>query len=136
MAERSQNESFTIKGHWWLPGTDFKVAGDLIYDEEEMELALYGGLNLAVVDSPLCAMPEAWEFPMIYGESLDGVPVTLLQSFYTEVTPDIRLESRAGTKVVIRSSQLSSNLMLVGIHLASPEIRFRKYRAEIAFLET
>ena len=36
----SQDDPFTIKGHWWLPGSSHKVAGDLIYDVGEMTLVL------------------------------------------------------------------------------------------------
>ena len=94
-SSHSQDGRFTVKGHWWLPGSTNKVSGDLIYDEKEMTLALYGGLNDAIVDSPLSATPERNEFSIIHGESLNKVPITLLKSFYTHWTPDIRTLSRA-----------------------------------------
>jgi hypothetical protein len=132
----SQDDRFTIKGHWWLPGSTHKVAGDLIYKIEEMTLTLYGGLNDALVDSPFSATPQSTEFPIIYGESLDKVPITILRSFYTNWTPDIRtLAVRPGTPAAILSSQLSCHEMIKGIHLSSPDDVFIKCCIEIPYFE-
>lgn len=133
---RSQDAPFTIKGHWWLPGNSHKVAGDLIYNVEEMTLALYGGLNDAIVDTPISATPEGNAFPVIHGESLRGVPITVLRSFYTNWTPNVRtLAVKPGTHVGILSSRLLCHELVEGLHLSSQEDTFTKCRIEIPCLE-
>ena len=128
----SQDDHFTVKGHWWLPGSTRKVAGDVIYDVENMTLALQGGLSDADTGFPFGATPEHSEFPIIHGESLNGVPITILASFYTRWTPDIRsLSMRSGTIVALLSSELSCNAMIHGRHLSSPDEAFIKCWAEI-----
>jgi hypothetical protein len=132
----SQNNPFTIKGHWWLPGNTHKVAGDLIYKVEEMTLALYGGLNEAIVDSPFMAKPEHTEFPIILGESLDRVPITILKSFYTNWKPDIKtLAVKPGTRTALLSSRLLCHEAIEGIHLSSSDDGFNKCRIEIPYFE-
>lgn len=99
-------------------------------------LALYGGLNDALVDSPFVAIPERSEFPIIHGESLRKVPITILKSFYTNWKPDIRtLAVRPGTPTPLLSSRLSCNGLIEGIHLSSPNEAFIKCRIEISYLE-
>jgi ApeA N-terminal domain 1 len=133
---RSQNEHFTISGHWWVPNTSKKVAGDLRYTEGDLALSLFGGLNEAVVESPFSATPTSTEFPIILGETLDAVPVTVLNSFYTNWTPDKRtLAVRPGTTTAIRSAQLHCGWLLEGIHLSSPDETFSKFRVEVPYLE-
>jgi hypothetical protein len=132
----SQTEHFTIKGHWWLPETDHKVAGELCYTEEDVTLTLYGGLNDARIDSPFSATPVSTEFPIIHGESLDKVPVTVLHSYYTSWTPDIQtLAVRPGSFTAIRASRMHCGRLLEGIHLPSPDQPFEKCRVEIPYLE-
>lgn len=132
-----QDAPFTIKGHWWLPGSELRVAGDLIYDEEEMTLELYGGLNEAICDSPFGGKPEADEFPMIYGESLANESITLLRSFYTNWRPDIRsFRVQPDTRVAIRSAKLNCGTMLLGSHISSPNDTFSKCRIEIPSFES
>jgi hypothetical protein len=135
--DRSQDQPFTVKGHWWLPNLTQKVAGDLIYDVEKMTLALYGGLNNAVVDTPFNVTPEETQFPLIHGESLSGVPITLLKSFYTAWTPDIRtLAISPGTRKALLSSKLTCHIMIEGAHLSSPNDTFLKCCIEVPHLET
>lgn len=132
-----QDAPFTIKGHWWLPGSELRAAGDLIYNEEGMTLELYGGLNEAICDSPFGGKPEADEFPMIYGESLANESITLLRSFYTNWSPDIRsLRVQPDTRVAIRTAKLTCGIMLVGLHISSPDVTLSKCRIEIPSFET
>ena len=132
----SQNEPFTIKGHWWLPESNRKVAGDLIYREESLTLELYGGLNDALAKSPLSAVPEANEFPLVLGESLDEMPITVLRSFYTQWAPaSVPLPFRPGTPSGVRSSKLSCHIAILGIHLQSPTDGFAQRCIEIPCLE-
>ncbi len=132
-----QDKPFTIRGHWWLPDSDRRIAGDLVYKEKSVTLELYGGLNDAHVTSPLSAIPEAADFPVIHGDSLDGVPVTVLNSFYTRWKPDIRsLSIRPGTRTRLLSSRLCSNGMVTGVHMRSLADHFTKCRVEIPYLET
>ncbi len=134
--DRTQDTPFTIKGHWWLPGSSHRVAGDLIYSVTEMTLVLYGGLNDAVIESPFTATPEQNEFPIIHGESLKKVPVTILNSFYTKWIPDITtLAVQPGTRKALLSSALSCHKMLEGVHLDSPDDTFAKCRIQIPNFE-
>lgn len=133
----SQDERFTIRGHWWLPGSTHKVAGDLIYGVGDLSLALYGGLNDAVVADLFSIKPEHTEFPAIHGESLDGKPITSLISFYTAWKPDLRtLLVRPNTRVALLSSRLTCHAMIEGSHLSSPDDGFTKCRIEVPDLET
>lgn len=135
-SNRSQNEPFTIKGHWWLPGNTNKVAGDLTYEVENISLALYGGLNDARVDSPFCATPTRSDFPIIYGESLDRVPITILKAFYTKWKPNIRtLAVRSGTCTGLLSSRLSCSEVVEGLHLSLPKDTFIKCRIDMPYFE-
>jgi hypothetical protein len=61
----SQSEHFTIRGHWWLPGANQRVAGVLRYTEGDLTLSLYGGLCEVRVESPFSATPTRTEFPVI-----------------------------------------------------------------------
>jgi hypothetical protein len=132
----SQSEHFTIRGHWWLPNTDRRVAGDLQYTEGELTLSLYGGLNEAHVESPFSVTPTSTEFPVILGETLEAVPVTVLRSFYTKWTPEVRtLAIQPGTTTAIRSAQLHCGRLLKGVHLFSPDAAFARCRIEIPYLE-
>jgi hypothetical protein len=132
----SQDESFTIKGYWWLPGSDRKIAGDVIYDVGNLTLELYGGLNDARTDNPFGAKPAYTEFSIILGESLDRVPITLLDSFYTKWTPDIRtLATPPGTTVALLSSELTCSAMIYGGHLSSPDEPFISCQVEMPDLD-
>ncbi|HET6574122.1 MAG TPA: HEPN domain-containing protein [Fimbriiglobus sp.] len=132
----SQSEHFTIRGHWWLPITNQRIAGDLRYTEGDLTLSLYEGLNEAHVESPFSATPTSTEFPVILGETLEAVPVTVLRSFYTKWTPDVRtLAVRPGTTTAIRSAELHCGWLLEGVHLSSPDETFAKCRVEIPYLE-
>ena len=131
-----QDEHFKIRGNWWLPNSDQKVAGDLDYFEGDLTLTLYGGLNDARIESPFSATPETTEFPIILGESLDAVPLTVLNAFYTQWTPDIQtLAVRPGESTAIRSSRLHCGRLIEGMQLSSPDERFSKWRVDIPFLE-
>lgn len=134
--KRSQNEHFTIKGHWWLPDIGRRVAGDLCYTEGGLKLNLYGGLNDAVVENPFSAKPNTTEFPLIYGESEDNTQFSLLEAFYTKFTPDITTRAvRPGERVGIRSSQLHCHAVIDGVHLLSPDEAFVKCRLEIPHID-
>jgi hypothetical protein len=131
-----QDEHFKINGHWWLPPAGAKVAGELCYTEGALTLSLFGGLNEARIESPFSATPESTKFPIIFGETLNAVPITVLESFYTYWKPDIKtLDVRPGTLAAIRSSRLYCGKMLEGVHLSSPDDLFSRCRIEIPFLE-
>lgn len=131
-----QDKRFMIRGQWWLPGGDRKVAGDLVYKRGDVELRLYGGLNEAQADSPFSATPEELEFPVIHGESLRGVPITVLDAYYTKWTPDIRtLAIPPGTRTAILASRIHCRLTLTGIHLSSQDDGFLTCRIQVPDLE-
>lgn len=133
----SQDESFTIKGYWWLPGSSQRVAGDLVYDVTELRLELCGGLTNAIIESPFVATPKQNEFPIIHGESLTKVPITILHSFHTKWTPDITtLAVQPGTRKPLLCSSLLCQNALEGIHLTSPDDGFANCRIELPCLET
>jgi hypothetical protein len=132
----TQYDSFTIKGYWWVPETNHRVAGDLIYEEDHISLALYGGLSEARVESPFSATPICCDYPIIHGESLDGRPVTVLKTFHTKWKPDIRtLALTPGTCVGLRSSQLSCHEIIEGCHLSSCDEKFTKCDIEVPSFE-
>lgn len=132
----SQNEHFTIKGRWWLPNSDRKVAGELDYYEESISLSLYGGFGDATAESPFSAKPDESKFAIIHGESEDNSPVTVLNSFYVKWKPDITtLAVRPGTTVALRASQLHCGAMVEGVHLSSANETFSKCRVEVPYLD-
>ena len=132
----SQYDHFTIKGHWWLPSSGKRVAGDLRYTEGDLTLSLYGGLSDATAESPFSATPDESEYSLIYGESEDNVPITVLKPFYTKWKPDITtLAIRPGQRVGLRSSQLHCRFILEGVHLSSEADAFSKCRVEVPSLD-
>ena len=132
----SQHDHFIIRGHWWLPTSNEKVAGDLCYTEGDLTLTLYGGLSEATVDSVLSATPDESEYSLIHGESEDNVCITVLKAFYTKWKPDITtLAVRLGSKVGLRSSQLHCGAVVEGVHLSSEDEPFAKCRVEIPSLD-
>lgn len=132
----SQNTHFTIKGHWWLPSSSNRVAGELSYEEENISLSLYGGLSDATVESPFNAKPTDREFPIVHGESEDGNQITLVNSFYTQWQSDLRaFLNKQGERVSLRTSRLHSQLMLDGIHLTTEGESFAQCRIEVPFLQ-
>jgi len=136
-ADYAQDQPFTIRGHWWLPGTPHKIAGNLIYDEESLGLELYGGLNDAKVTSLLIAEPEIKGFPIVHVETLDKFPITLVNTFYTGWQPDTpQLPFQEGASTELLSSRLDANGMLLGVHLSSLGDRFTKCRLEVPNFET
>lgn len=131
-----QNECFNLKGKWWLPNSDQMTSGELLYEEENMYLSLFGGLSDATVDSPFVASPDTRQHGMIYGELEDKTPVTILNSFYTNWTPDITsLSIPSGTKVPLRSSKLYCPTMFEGIHLSSQNEKISKCHVQIPYLD-
>jgi len=128
----SQQDEFTLSGHWWLPSAAHKVAGDLQYTEESLTLSLYGGLNDAVIESPFAAVPDHTELPIIHGETLDDRPVTLLNSFYTNWTPDIQLRAgNPGERTQLRESRLNCARLIDGIHLTSEIDTFSRCQPDL-----
>lgn len=137
MKNFSQNDKFKIKGQWWIPESNGKVAGDLISKDGRMTLTLYGGLSNVVANSPLEFTSANDEFPVIHGESLDNTPITLLDSFYMYRSPGVRsLGIQPGTSVELVSSRLHCNLAAIGEHLSSSDQHFSKARVEIPSLVT
>ncbi|WP_417379456.1 HEPN domain-containing protein [Gimesia sp.] len=131
-----QTEHFTTKGHWWLPNTNKKVAGELSYTEGDLTLSLYGGLSEATVESPFSAKPDELEYSLIHGELEDNTAITVLKPFYTKWKPDITtLAVRPGSKVELRSSQLGCGAIVEGAHLCSSDETFSKCRVEIPCLD-
>lgn len=132
----SQYDHFTIKGHWWLPPSGKRVAGDLRYTEGDLTLSLYGGLSDATAESPFSATPDESEYSLVYGESEDNVPITVLKPFYTKWKPDITTFAvRPGSKVRLRSSQLHCRFIVEGVHLSSEDDTFSKCRVEVPNLD-
>lgn len=137
MKDFSQNAKFKIKGRWWIPESNYKVAGDLCSKNGRMTLSLYGGLNNVIANTPFDFEPAKDKFPVIHGESLDNTPITLLDSFYTYRSPGVRtLGIRPGTSVELASSRLHCNLAAIGEHMSSSEQHFSKCRVEIPSLVT
>ena len=135
-SKQSQHKRFTIEGHWWLPQSDRKVAGDLRYVEEDMSLSLRGGLSHATAELPFGAIPASSEYAIVHGESTDGACITVLRPFYTNWTPDIRtLDNRSIATIPLRSSRLHCPVMLEGIHLSSTDETFSKCRIKIPYFD-
>ena len=127
-----QSAPFSVKGHWWLPNSERRVAGELHYDEESISLSLFSGLTDAIADSLFSANPEETNHAIVYGESQDNVRITVLRLFYTKWTPDITtLAIRPGTKVAIRSATLRCGTFIEGAHLQPDELQFRTCRIEV-----
>ena len=132
----SQNEPFTVKGHWWLPNVKERVAGELRYTESDLTLSLYGGLKPAIAKSPFSAQPEPSEHELIYGESEDNRRYTVVGAFYTKWRADIHdLSVRPGDSVRLRTSELHCHKLLEGIHLTETTDAFSKCRVEVPSIE-
>lgn len=66
------------RGSWWIDSRDRSWAGVFSFTPEKGGLL---ALDTAHGDFP--SPPSARELPLIFGETIDGKPVTLLQSFQT-----------------------------------------------------
>lgn len=136
MKRPSQNKDFKIRGNWWLPGSSQKVSGDLICADSRMDLVLYGGLDTVIAQSPFHFEHGKGAFPEIHGESLDGLPITLLDAFYTYRKPGIQsFQVVPGTTVPLLSSRLHCNLAALGGHHAANST-FNKCHIEVPSLTT
>ncbi len=134
--KRSQFTHFTTQGHWWVPASDHRIAGDLSYKEKDISLSLFGGLSKATEISIFNARPAVRDFSVIHGESLSGTPISLVSSFYTHWHSDFPSSADMQRREVsLRSSRLHCSAMLEGIHLTSEDDTFATCRIEIPHFE-
>ncbi|WP_339911621.1 HEPN domain-containing protein [Symmachiella dynata] len=110
----SQDQDFTIQGHWWRPGGHHRPAGDLIFANERIQLKLLGAFDDAEGEHPFNRKMAVMEMPIIYGESAKGTRITLLNSFYTNWKPAVNFRSKLA--VPVQASVLHCNTMLIGRH--------------------
>ena len=130
----ASGEDFVIQGHWSRPGGQHRPAGDLKYKNGKLELHLLGAFDDAEGRHSFeRRMPEE-EPAIIHGQSAKGTPVTLLSSFYTKWQPAGGLFEEG--PVPVRSSKLTCNGMLLGVHLQSEnEASFTKCALTIPNLD-
>jgi hypothetical protein len=101
-----------------------------------MDLFLYGGLDTVIAQSPFHFEHGKGAFPEIHGESLDGLPITLLDSFYTYRKPGIQsFQVMPGTTVPLLLSRLHCNLAALGGHHTA-DSTFKKCHIEVPSLTT
>lgn len=130
----SLNDEFTIQGHWWRPGGQHRIAGDLSYAGREVELHLLGAFDDAEHEKPFELMMPVMDPAVIHGESEKGTPITLLGSFYTNWSPGPDFLSK--DPVLIASAKLTCNAMLLGIHMATEDAKcFARCSLEIPNLD-
>lgn len=131
-----QNECFELKGRWSIPGGKNQTAGVLKYNEEELELSLFGGLNKAVVHNPFSCEPESTEFAVVSGTTEDGKPATLYRSFYTSLRPDLNpLDPHPPSHVEFVSSTLHADMLVLGLAAEKGTKGFKRCRIEVPGLE-
>jgi len=133
--EYSQYDSFTIPGHWWLPGEMSKVAGELSYDNGHLTLSLFGAFHETTGETVFDHRPDELEVDVIHGESVSLQPITAFKAFYTSWHPTARNSQLIGPGE-INSSTLHVHAVLVGEHLLNLEDqRYLKCRIQLCNLE-
>jgi hypothetical protein len=131
-----QSTPFTLRGHWNLPGSEEKTAGDLIYDVDRLRLVLLGGFNKAISEHPLSARPGQNDFPVIHGTLVDKTLVTIFRCFYTSYSPDLDWKNSSYPKEVqISQSELNCEIAILGKHLETEDDAFVSARLEFPQLE-
>lgn len=133
----SQDAAFAIKGHWWIPGSNTKIAGELVYSGEDLTLSLLGGLSRVVNDNSMRSTPLNDAIAIAHGETLDGCPVTLVDLFHKKWMRDDReLFPAPGTTTSLRYSDLHCAAAIVGEQISSRDHRFCCSTIDIPGLET
>jgi ApeA N-terminal domain 1 len=128
----NQNDRFSVRGQWWLPNSDRKIAGKLRYNQKDVSLSLFGGFTGAVVDPPFSPKLEQHDHSLIYGASEDNSRFTVLNGFYVDWKADATtLAVVPGKRTELRSSKLHCPMVLEGVHLPSTSNLFAKCRVEI-----
>lgn len=115
----SSDKDFTIQGHWCRPGGKHRPAGTLEVSESRFELNLLGAFDDAEGKHAFDRGLPVEDLSVIHGESAQGNPITLLNSFYTRVQPGGGLFD--DSPVPVRYATLTSNGMLFGTHLKHPD---------------
>lgn len=77
--KQSMFDKFEIKGYWWLPNSDEKVAGILFYQHDSIKLELIGLLGSNNIENHFSNQSE--NVSIILGYSDKGEEFTLLDSF-------------------------------------------------------
>lgn len=131
-----QSTPFTLRGHWNLPGSEEKAAGELLYDENSLRLVLSGGLNKACSETPISASPSQTTFSVVHGTLVDRTQVTLLNCFYTSYKPNLDWSAFThGKEVPLLESELNCGFAIFGDHLETENDEFLAGRLEIPHLE-
>lgn len=133
--EYSHYDSFTVPGHWWLPGETSRIAGELHYDGGNLTLHLFGAFHKTKGDTVFDHRPDELEVDVIHGESFSLQPITAFKAFYTSWHPTVRNLRLIGPAEV-DSSILHVHAVLVGKHLLNLEDqRYVKCRIQLRNLE-
>jgi hypothetical protein len=114
-------DSFELKGEWYLPGTDQKFGGTLVYNYDGIYLELYGAFQ----KNEECFTINNNKFDFIIGNCENSIEVTLLDGF--------EINHQFG---YIEISKLTFNQMLIGGHFTSEEeIKFHWMNVKYTYLE-
>lgn len=96
-----------IWGEWWLPHTDERLHGRLTFDRSE-------GARLTLLGDLASLAPQAWSRPALFGETIHGTKLTLLEPFWLERPPPI-----AGLSLPNAKTLVSAHVLLRGTHATS-----------------
>ncbi|MBW3596959.1 MAG: hypothetical protein KY475_06755 [Planctomycetes bacterium] len=131
----SQYDCFTIPGHWWLPGEEKKIAGELHYQRGRLELRLFGAFHKTKGTIPFDHSPEETEVAVVHGESFSLQPITGFNAFYTSWrSAEQNFLSTAPGR--IGSAVLHVHAAIVGDHVLSlDDQRYTKCRIQLRNLE-
>jgi hypothetical protein len=133
--EYSQYDSFTVPGHWWLPGKTDRVAGELRYDAGDLTLRLFGAFHKTEGNTPFDHRPEELEVDVIHGESFSLKPITAFKAFYTSWRSSER-DFWSTKPAEMNSSALRVHAVLIGKHLQNLQHqRYAKCRIQLHNLE-
>ncbi len=133
--EYSQYDSFTLSGHWWLPGETNRVAGELRYDAGDLMLRLFGAFHKTQGNTPFDRRPEKLEVDVIHGESFFLKPITAFKAFYTSWRSSER-DFWSTEPSEMNSSALRVHAVLIGEHLQNLQNqRYAKCRIQLRNLE-
>jgi hypothetical protein len=115
------SDTFELKGEWFIPGTDKKIGGTLIYNYDGIYLELHGAFQN---DDDRFTI-NTRKFDYILGNCENNIEITLIDGF--------EIQHQYG---YIEISKLTFNQMLIGRHYTSEEkIKFHSMNVKYTYLE-
>jgi hypothetical protein len=125
-----QSEAFSLRGEFWIPGSEIRSGGTLEYNLDHVTLSLHRALHKGRGEHAFDVRPEDAAPSVIHGRTSDRTDLTLLQSWYSRWQPESFFSSELGDATIV------SHIVLLGSHLLAPPAQlFDRCKLHIPGLE-